>query len=41
MMTDSELRNQIYRFVERVEVRRMAYIKSDFHKTLVELESIY
>ena len=39
--TYSKLRNQIYHFVEEIEARRIAYIKSDFHKTVVELESVY
>ena len=37
----SKWRNQIYYFVEQVEAHRIAYIKSDFHKSLVELELVY
>jgi hypothetical protein len=37
----SKLKNQIYDFVEQVEARRTTYIKSNFHKALVEIESIY
>ena len=41
MVTYTLLKNQIDHFVEQLEARRMAYMKSDFHNISVELESVY